>query len=175
MSQIQPHGRLPNCEFIREDAEASDWIFPYSFDYVHLRNIASCFNDTRLVFQRSFDHMTPGGWIECQDPSITAYFIDPSLVNSPIARFASLVRSGLANIGRLGDRAPLYKAWMEEVGFVDVTERIVPCPVGKSNSKLVFPDVESGAALSHMVKYISEPVVIYYQTACTYSALLRDD
>ena len=131
LSQIQPHGRLSNCEFIREDSESSQWIFPYLFDYIHLRNIVWCFDDTKTVFKKAFDHMTPGGWIECQDPSLKMYSMDGSFEGTESDQYASLMLEGLEKIGRVGNRIPLYKAWLGEVGFVDVVERIIPCPVGR--------------------------------------------
>lgn len=36
LSLIQPLYVPPNCQFVREDSE-EEWVFPFSFDYIHLR------------------------------------------------------------------------------------------------------------------------------------------
>lgn len=36
ISQIQPLYVPPNCQFVREDSE-EEWVFGFSFDYIHLR------------------------------------------------------------------------------------------------------------------------------------------
>lgn len=82
LSAIQPDPLLPNLVFQKDDAE-SPWVFPAPhppgaecefpcehkivFDYVHLRQVVTCFSDPRIVMQQAFDNMNPGGWIEFQD------------------------------------------------------------------------------------------------------------
>lgn len=82
LSAIQPDANLPNCAFVKDDAEAP-WYFPdtnadhahchrpcehfISFDYVHLRMMFTCFEDTRNVMRNAYANMNPGGWIEFQD------------------------------------------------------------------------------------------------------------
>ncbi|ORY68708.1 uncharacterized protein BCR38DRAFT_323862, partial [Pseudomassariella vexata] len=41
LSKTQPLNVPPNCQFEKEDSEA-DWVFPYKFDYVHLRFVCFC-------------------------------------------------------------------------------------------------------------------------------------
>lgn len=82
LSAIQPAPRVPNVVFQKDDAE-SPWVFPaphqlddecvspcthrIMFDYVHLRLVVTCFDDTRNVMRQAFENMNPGGWIEYQD------------------------------------------------------------------------------------------------------------
>lgn len=79
LSAIQPRSSIPNCEFIRDDAEA-EWLFNgIQFDYVHLRFVYTCFNDQRLVMQNAFKNMKPGGWIEYQDSTMEVQSMDDNL------------------------------------------------------------------------------------------------
>lgn len=84
LSAIQPNRNLPNCWFQKDDAE-DEWIFPaphppgttcsgpcdhrIQFDYIHLRMVATCFNDMRAVIKTAYHNLRPGGWIEFQDGS----------------------------------------------------------------------------------------------------------
>lgn len=71
LSAIQPTPRVPNCSFVVEDSE-EEWVFistdePIQFDYVHLRAVASCFDDPRKVMKQAYNNLRPGGWIEYLD------------------------------------------------------------------------------------------------------------
>jgi ubiquinone/menaquinone biosynthesis C-methylase UbiE len=64
----EPKDSLPeNCQFLKLDAENDEWP-AQAFDYIHLRYVISCFDDTKAVLKKAFDHLKPGGWIELQDP-----------------------------------------------------------------------------------------------------------
>lgn len=85
LSSIQPVTNLPNLSFVKDDGE-SPWYFPdanpdhthcqgacehyISFDYVHLRMMLTCFEDTCTVIRNAYNSMSPGGWIEFQDLTI---------------------------------------------------------------------------------------------------------
>ena len=49
-----------------------------SFDYVHLRLVFSCFNDPRIVIQRAFNNLRPGGWLEFQELMPKMHQANPS-------------------------------------------------------------------------------------------------
>ncbi|KAH8648496.1 S-adenosyl-L-methionine-dependent methyltransferase [Xylariales sp. PMI_506] len=125
LSAIQPLPRTPNCIFIKADAEDS-WVFPnpepyggtnhsprditneihenfLKFDYVHLRLVLSCFNDTRTA--------------------------NPKYKNDASVRYGEGCIRGAAAFGRDVEKAPKYKRWLEEVGFVDVEEQKFVFPV----------------------------------------------
>lgn len=125
------HPALPkvlNCSFVREDSETQEWIFPNKFDYVHLRYVVSCFNDTRTVIQKAFDHMNPGGWIEFYDAGMEAKCIDGTLTGTHLERWTQLVMAGGAKLGRDLGKAKNYKTWLAAAGFVDVVEKVIPAP-----------------------------------------------
>lgn len=134
LSLIQPASAPANCAFIREDAE-DPWVFEEGrrFDLVHLRAVCSCFTDPRAVMQKVFDQLAPGGWCEYDDfafEQVPAEAESEAFVRaSPSAQFINLVTQGLRNAGRDPLVAKKYKGWMEEIGFVDVVEHQLLCPI----------------------------------------------
>ncbi|ORY71059.1 UMTA methyltransferase family protein [Pseudomassariella vexata] len=66
LSLIRAQDIPPNCEFFRADAE-ENWIFDYSFDYIHLRLMNTCFDDPKGMVKKIFDHLQPDGLIEYQE------------------------------------------------------------------------------------------------------------
>ncbi|ORY60736.1 S-adenosyl-L-methionine-dependent methyltransferase [Pseudomassariella vexata] len=118
LSRIQPSPWVTNCSFERENSEMAEWLFPYKFDYIHLRAVLTCFDDITTVIKKSFDHMNAGGYIEFMDPGAPAF-----------ERWNELFAKGAAAIGRDMPRTRLYKDYLFETGFVDVVERLVPMPI----------------------------------------------
>jgi hypothetical protein len=56
---------------VQDDAE-DEWLFgstdrPVRFDYVHLRMVATCFDDQLRVMRHAFKNLNPGGYIEYFD------------------------------------------------------------------------------------------------------------
>lgn len=127
LSQIQPTG-IPNCEFWVENSETQDWIFPYTLDYIHLRAMMTCFNDFQAVMHKSYDHMTPGGWIELYDGSWDFQCMDGTARGTALEQWANLLYLGGLRAGRDMRRARHYKQYLINAGFVDVDEKVVWCP-----------------------------------------------
>ena len=48
--------------------------YPAEFDFIHTRMTIGCWSDMkRQIIRRAFDHLQPGGWLECQElPSLIA-------------------------------------------------------------------------------------------------------
>ncbi|ORY64908.1 S-adenosyl-L-methionine-dependent methyltransferase [Pseudomassariella vexata] len=130
LSKIQPSRLdIPNCSFIREDSE-DPWVFPWKFDYIHLRQVCTCFADTKVVIKQAFDNMNEGGWIEFQDSSVQIMSLDGTTQGTRIERWSQLMGRGLMALGRDANKARFYKQWLEEAGFVDVVENKYPFPIG---------------------------------------------
>lgn len=128
---IQPFSWMPNCQFIRENSELQDWLFPQRFDYIHLRGMIACFKDVTAVMRKAFDGLAPGGWIEFQDPGFDYHGLqEGSMAGTALEQWLTLVREGAELRGRDLTKARLYKTQLEEAGFVDVYERVVNVPVG---------------------------------------------
>jgi hypothetical protein len=82
------------------------------------------------MFSRAFDSLSPGGYLEMQDGDFPARSDDDSLPNSNLGKWYSNIIAGLLALGR-NDMGIVkhYKRWMEEVGFVNVEEKIFFWPV----------------------------------------------
>jgi len=62
----QPQFIPPNVMFEVDDLEET-WTFNKSFDFIFARMTVGAFADSPRFFQQSFEHLVPGGWIECMD------------------------------------------------------------------------------------------------------------
>jgi hypothetical protein len=93
LSAIQPSLGVPNCTFLKDDAE-EEWVFPLPhleetepcvgicehrimFDYVHLRAMVTCFNDPKMVMKNALKNLNPGGWIEFQEATMETFQANP--------------------------------------------------------------------------------------------------
>jgi trans-aconitate methyltransferase len=125
-----------NCRFEIDDAE-DEWTFPRKFDYIHGRALLSCFSDPKAIFQKAFDALTPGGYLEMHDAMLPFQFIDASGANTSLNLWNTLI----TNVAAEKARRPLtnvqhYRRWFEEIGFNDVVEKkfywpMNPWPKGK--------------------------------------------
>jgi trans-aconitate methyltransferase len=66
LSPIQPLFVPPNVTFEIDDLEET-WTFSQPFDFIFARMTVGAFADRSRFFQQSFEHLTPGGWVECID------------------------------------------------------------------------------------------------------------
>ncbi|KAH8662497.1 S-adenosyl-L-methionine-dependent methyltransferase [Xylariales sp. PMI_506] len=151
LSAIQPDRSIPNCEFVRADIE-EDWVFPepnpdhqacteigrcehnIKFNYIHLRFMFTCFNDQRTVMKHAFDNMAPGGWIEYQESTLEFFQANPNFPGDALLRWGAGCTRGAAAAGRDLTCVRNYKQWLEEIGFVQVTERKFLFTIGEWSS-----------------------------------------
>ncbi|KAK4200923.1 S-adenosyl-L-methionine-dependent methyltransferase [Triangularia verruculosa] len=116
-----------NCTFQSNiDAQDGPWSFApgVSFDYVHFRMILSCFTQPTKVFQSVFDNLTPGGYIELQDLCVDLQSPDGSASGTSFEKAVNLFSQGSLKTGNDMAKSKNYKRWLEEIGFVDVEERL---------------------------------------------------
>lgn len=109
-----------------------DWDYNTNFDYIHTRLTLGCWRDMKTqIIQRAFDHLEPGGWLECQEINVVPCCDDGTMPDdfgwSVWAREMTRA-SELAN--RQLDLGEQVKVWLHEVGFVDIHEAIIKIPVG---------------------------------------------
>ncbi|KAH8666774.1 S-adenosyl-L-methionine-dependent methyltransferase [Xylariales sp. PMI_506] len=150
LSAIQPNRRIPNCEFVKVDIE-DDWVFPdpnadhqncssghtsscqqnIAFDYIHLRLMFSCFDDPRTVMRQAFANLAPGGLIEYQESFFHMFQANPDFPGNALQRWQAACFRGALAFGRDLTCVPKYKQWLEEIGFVDVTEKKVLWTIGE--------------------------------------------
>ena len=130
LSPIQPDYVPPNLHFEIDDAEDT-WAFSRKFDYIHGRMLVTCFQSHLTVFKSAFDFLRPGGYIELQDASFPFLGADEKWNGSAFQRWMGLLMDGAKAMGKDWNRVPRYKAYLENIGFVDVVERRFNCPIGQ--------------------------------------------
>lgn len=122
LSIAEPQSSLPdNCQFQRLDAETGDWPST-QFDYIHFGHVLSCFDDTKAVMRKAFDHMNPGGWIEFHDPEMRIIADDDSVKGTAVEKWAEMVLKGARAVGRDLRKPAHYSTWLNETGFVNVQD-----------------------------------------------------
>ncbi|KAH8674130.1 S-adenosyl-L-methionine-dependent methyltransferase [Xylariales sp. PMI_506] len=148
LSNIQPAPTLPNCTYIRADAE-DDWIFEKSqasehitkdnglpgskilFDYIHLRMMFTCFSNVISVMKHSFENLEAGGWIEFQETRMRIFQANPAYPGDALQRWADGCIQGGTAVGRDFEAVLNYESWLKDVGFVNVTQRVLIGPFGE--------------------------------------------
>lgn len=128
ISLIQCETVPPNVSFIKEDSEKDEWIFPYRFDFVFLRMVFMCFEDPRIVINKAYENMSPGGWIEFNDTGSELACMDGTTQGSALQMWSDLFAEAGRRAGRDLEVAAKYKQWLLDAGFVDVVEEILPTP-----------------------------------------------
>jgi SAM-dependent methyltransferase len=129
LSPIQPAYVPPNVHFEVDDAE-DVWVYAHQFDYIHGRMLASCFQSHRAVFKSAFDALRPGGYLELQDVQFPFLGAGDKWNGSAYQRWVRLLEAATKALGKNWGRVPLYKTYLEEIGFVDVVERRFDLPFG---------------------------------------------
>jgi hypothetical protein len=117
-----------NCVFEVEDFE-DEWTYEQKFDLIHGRLLLSCFANPKRMFEQAFKHLAPGGYIEMQDADFPGNCADDSLTGTALEKWYTNITAGAAALGRDLGIVKQYKRWMEEVGFVNVRERLYRWPI----------------------------------------------
>ncbi|KAK4104071.1 S-adenosyl-L-methionine-dependent methyltransferase [Parathielavia hyrcaniae] len=130
LSPIQPAMVPPNVRFFVEDS-SDDWEYPAEFDFIHTRTTIACWSDMKKqIIQRAFDHLRPGGWLECQEIPVHIYSDDGTIPDDyGWLRWARDFETVSRLAHRQADVGPQLKDWMREVGFVDVQEIAFKIPL----------------------------------------------
>ncbi|POR31355.1 Uncharacterized protein TPAR_08438 [Tolypocladium paradoxum] len=130
-----------NVFFEIEDAEEWDRPTDY-YDLIHFRCMEGAFRDWRFIYDRVYDSLKPGGWIEMIDfdslESVKIWFTAFS-EGSPIFDMAGDLEIAAERVGRKRGISHMDPQLLVDAGFVDVrvTEHSIPMKVGeKSAGKL---------------------------------------
>ncbi|KAH7377705.1 S-adenosyl-L-methionine-dependent methyltransferase [Pyrenochaeta sp. MPI-SDFR-AT-0127] len=132
LSPIQPTWIPPNAKFYIDDAE-SEWVYSASeaFDFIHVRTLSGSITDWDKLIRQSYTHLTPGGWLELQEPLALCESDDGTLeLAKDILHWQELCNDaaqGFKKDIRVGDS---LRQRMIDAGFVDVQEKVVKVPVG---------------------------------------------
>ncbi|CAF3503545.1 unnamed protein product [Fusarium graminearum] len=130
LSPIQPDWTPTNCVFEVDDFE-DPWVYKRPFDYIHTRELEGCIANEDQFFERAFQNLSSGGYLEMQGQR--AYFMsdDESIkkaVNAEV--WAVALRESSIKFGKPIDCVTGWKDKMVKAGFVDVHQEIRKIPIG---------------------------------------------
>ncbi|KAK0719649.1 S-adenosyl-L-methionine-dependent methyltransferase [Lasiosphaeris hirsuta] len=131
LSPIQPTFVPPNVRFFVEDS-GEKWEYLEDFDYIHTRYTLGCWENMKdQIIQQAFDHLEPGGWLECQEIVMVPFCDDGTMPNDySWRRWAHDCMAASSIAKRQLDLGPQLRGWLHEVGFVDIHEAVVKLPIG---------------------------------------------
>lgn len=127
LSPIQPTWIPPNAKFYIDDAE-SEWVYSPSeaFDLIHGRTLSGGIGDWDKLIRQCYTHLTPGGWLEFQEPLALCESDDGTLARAvDMMRWQDLCNDA-AQVFKKDIRVGVsLKQRMVDAGFVDVHEKVV--------------------------------------------------
>jgi hypothetical protein len=85
--------------------------------------LLACFKDSRSVFQKAYNALTPGGYFEMQDLVFPPRFMREPPRESALYKWSQLIVEGSVKLGRPWNNVPKYKQWFEEIGLEEVVEK----------------------------------------------------
>lgn len=93
-------------------------------------------------FEQSFEGLSPGGWIECQDICFPLRCDDGTVKeDSYINQWSQQMIKSTSIFGRTGESASMYKQQMTDAGFVNVTEVIYKWPMNRWPADAHYKDL----------------------------------
>lgn len=152
LSPIQPRNVPPNVSFYVEDSyvtpypatflasvlplltpfcSSQPWDYTDKFDYIHTRITAGCWSSFQeQVAEQAFESLSPGGYFESQEYDAIVACDDETLdPEGPLARWFHDLRVASDAMDRPVVLAATLRKTYEEVGFVDIQERIFKMPM----------------------------------------------
>lgn len=114
----------PNCFFEVDDFEA-DWEFRKPFDFIYGRCLGGSVRDFPRLFQRIYQNLNKGGWVEFVDFAAEIFADDDTLKQAPnLVEWERLLEEASIRFGKQLYTAPKLKQWMIDAGFKNVKEEI---------------------------------------------------
>ncbi|KAI0126317.1 S-adenosyl-L-methionine-dependent methyltransferase [Xylariales sp. AK1849] len=139
LSPIQENWVPPNLRFIIEDIH-DPWLHGDNFDLVHLRHVSLFLKNFESVVVKSFQHLRPGGWIECQEFGGIAKCDDGTMrEGTPFARFMDKIEEAFSqSYGFQWRVANVMDDILIRNGFVNIGCKKFKAPIGRwpKNKKL---------------------------------------
>ncbi|KAF8849020.1 hypothetical protein BDZ45DRAFT_773960 [Acephala macrosclerotiorum] len=112
-----------HIDMLVSDAEDQPWNFSQKFDYIHARAMLSCFRSPSWVIHQAFGALSPGGYLELQDPQMPITCIDSTMSGTALEHWNTVVSQAAEKLGRAVTNSKNYGRYMEEAGFVDIVEK----------------------------------------------------
>jgi SAM-dependent methyltransferase len=131
ISPIQPSLVPPNVRFEVDDIE-DQWVYSTKFDYIHSRYLMCSIRNWQKLMQQTYKFTKPGGWAEWQEFDTRFYTSTNGeyTKDNVIGQWADKLADGLRKFGVEPDPGPQVENWVKEVGFINVTAKTLPFPIG---------------------------------------------
>ncbi|CAI7637377.1 unnamed protein product [Penicillium pancosmium] len=122
----------PNC-ILEVDDVLREWTWREPFDFIHLRIMLGAFTEKEwdIVYQKCFENLKPGGWIEQLELDAHLEADDESVPDDSMAASWGDATFGCAErSGRRIDTLNTMSSSIERAGFVDLNEKSSKWPIG---------------------------------------------
>ncbi|CAK7271502.1 hypothetical protein SEPCBS57363_004654 [Sporothrix epigloea] len=131
LSPIQPSWVPANVRFLVDDAE-QPWVTePETYDYIHIRNMASAVKNWDSLMTQALTALKPGGWIEIQDLNWLLRCDDDTMgPDYSLTQMTKYMGQALSNFGIKLHSPDDNPERLTEAGFVDIRHKIDKVPVG---------------------------------------------
>ncbi|EEU45594.1 uncharacterized protein NECHADRAFT_93785 [Fusarium vanettenii 77-13-4] len=123
------HWVPPNCRFELDDIER-EWTWKEdSFDFVFARDLLLAIRDWPGLIDQAYTHLKPGGWVEFQAIVGLLGSDDDSIPeDSYLRKFSGMMETASSKFGASLTDPMKWKGWLEERGYVNVTEKVFKLP-----------------------------------------------
>ncbi|KAK1537032.1 methyltransferase domain-containing protein [Colletotrichum costaricense] len=130
LSANQPTWVPANVKFEVDDVE-SPWLHTLEFDYIFCRTMAGAIADWPKLIKNIYDNTAPGGWVEFQDLDLLYRSDDGSITEEhECMKMNRTFIETCKQIGREPCPGPLFKDWVTEAGFTNITHQRYKLPLG---------------------------------------------
>lgn len=132
IAKIQPTSAPLNVFFEIDDAEEpGGWAWAdEEFDFVHFRYMCGAFMSWEYIYQETYRHLKPGGWVEVLDFDDHEPIREFLRENTSFPMWLHAIMEGSQRSGRPRTVVHLEPQSLEDLGFVDVKSTIVEIPTG---------------------------------------------
>ncbi|KAK7943154.1 S-adenosyl-L-methionine-dependent methyltransferase [Apiospora aurea] len=126
---VVPPFTLPNCAFETVDI-TKPWPFESKFDYIHARGVPDFPPDTReAVYDSMWNHLSPGGWIECTNWVMRLESADRSTQGTRCEQWFHAIERGVSAMGGSLSFPLEWKRLMTARGCKNLQIRKYPVPL----------------------------------------------
>lgn len=130
LSPVQPTWVPPNAFFEVDDYNV-DWLDQNKFDLIHARELLGTCPDWVELYKKALAALKPGAYFEQHEPSLFFYSdLTTFAPDHAYTQWGDFMLDAGGKAGMRFDICDKMKGWMEEAGFVNVTEFRMPWLVG---------------------------------------------
>ena len=91
--------------------------------------LAGAIKDWPALLKKAYNHLNPGGWLECAEFEVWIKSYNNTLHNAPdIQKWQDGLHEAADKFGRTMDVAPRLEGWLKETGLEDVVEERTVVP-----------------------------------------------